>query len=91
MRKLGDHSFAVQVAALTLALDDMSPRELLRRIEAAPWKLTAPEGTDEEGRSSIEELLTTSLHGWMTRHAACSLRSARFSPPAPHRKCSRFI
>lgn len=61
--KLGDHSYGVKVAALTLALDDLSPRELLRRIEAAPWKLTAPEGSVEEGRSSIEELLTTSLHG----------------------------
>ncbi len=61
--KLGDHSFAVKVAALTLALDDLSPGELLNRIAAAPWKLTAPEGVGEEGRSSIEELLTTSLHG----------------------------
>ena len=61
--KLGDHSFAVKVAALTLALDGLTPKELLRRIEAAPWKLAAPEGSVEEGRSSIEELLTTSLHG----------------------------
>lgn len=61
--KLGDHSYAVKVAALTLALDDLSPKELLRRIEAAPWKLAVPEGSGEEGRSSIEELLTTSLHG----------------------------
>ena len=60
--KLGDHAFAVRVAGLTLALDDMSPGELLERISAAPWKLTAPDGTEEEGRTSIEDLLTTSLY-----------------------------
>jgi tetratricopeptide (TPR) repeat protein len=59
---LGDHAFAVRVAGLTLALDGMSPGELLERISAAPWKLTAPDGTEEEGRTSIEDLLTTSLY-----------------------------
>lgn len=61
--KLGDHSFAIKIAAHSLALDDLTPAELLKRIASAPWKLTAPEGSVEEGRSSIEELLTTSLHG----------------------------
>jgi tetratricopeptide (TPR) repeat protein len=61
--KLGDHTYAVKVAALTLALDGLSPRQLLERIAAAPWKLTAPEGAEEEGRTSVEELLTTSLYG----------------------------
>jgi tetratricopeptide (TPR) repeat protein len=59
---LGDHAFAVRVAGLTLTLDGMSPGELLERISAAPWKLTAPDGTEEEGRTSIEDLLTTSLY-----------------------------
>jgi len=60
--KLGDHTFAVRVAGLTLALDGMTPGELLERIEAAPWKLAAPDGMEEEGRTSIEDLLNTSLY-----------------------------
>lgn len=61
--KVGDHTYAVRVAALTLALDGLTPSALLKRISAAPWKLTAPEGVEEEGRASIEELLNTSLFG----------------------------
>lgn len=61
--KLGDHTYAVRVAGLTLALDGLSPAELLERIEAAPWKLAAPDGAEEEGRASVEELLNTSLYG----------------------------
>jgi tetratricopeptide (TPR) repeat protein len=60
--KLGDHAFAVRVAGLTLALDGLTPGELLERIEAAPWKLAAPDGMEEEGRTSIEDLLNTSLY-----------------------------
>lgn len=61
--KLGDHTYAVRVAGLTLALDGLTPGELLERIAAAPWKLAAPEGAEEEGRASVEELLNTSLYG----------------------------
>jgi tetratricopeptide (TPR) repeat protein len=61
--KLGDHTYAVRVAGLTMALDGLTPGELLDRIAIAPWKLVAPEGSEEEGRSSIEELLNTSLYG----------------------------
>jgi len=61
--KLGDHTYAVKVAALTMALDGLTPGELLERIANAPWKLAAPEGLEEEGRSSVEELLNTSLYG----------------------------
>jgi len=61
--KLGDHTYAVRVAGLTLALDGLAPTELLTRIAAAPWKLAAPEGTEEEGRSGVEDLLKTSLYG----------------------------
>jgi tetratricopeptide (TPR) repeat protein len=60
--KLGDHAFAVRVAGLTLALDGLSPGELLERISAAPWKLSAPDGTEEEGHTSIEDLLDSSLY-----------------------------
>jgi tetratricopeptide (TPR) repeat protein len=60
--KLGDHAFAVRVAGLTLALDGLTPGELLERIGSAPWKLTVPDGLEEEGRTSVEELLNTSLY-----------------------------
>ncbi len=59
--KLGDHAYAVRVAGLNLSLDGLTPGELLNRIAADPWKLAAPEGVEEEGRTSIEELLNTSL------------------------------
>jgi tetratricopeptide (TPR) repeat protein len=61
--KLGDHTYAVRLAGLTMALDGLSPAELLRRIASAPWKLAAPDGMEEEGRNSVEELLNTSLYG----------------------------
>ncbi|HEX2905521.1 MAG TPA: DUF4062 domain-containing protein, partial [Phototrophicaceae bacterium] len=48
--KLGDHAFAVRLAGLTLALDELSPGELLKRIETAPYKLAAPDGAEDEGR-----------------------------------------
>lgn len=60
--KLGDHAFAVRLAGLTLALDDLTPAELLKRIEAAPYKLAAPDGSEDEGRASVEDLLAASLY-----------------------------
>lgn len=60
--KLGDHAFAVRLAGLTMALDELTPGELLKRVEAAPYKLAAPDGAADEGRRSVEDLLTASLY-----------------------------
>lgn len=60
-QQLGDHAYAVRLAGLTLALDALRPAELLERISAAPYKLAAPEGVEDEGRASVEDLLHASL------------------------------
>ncbi|NWG17994.1 MAG: tetratricopeptide repeat protein [Chloroflexi bacterium] len=60
--KLGDHVFAVRLAGLTMALDELTPGELLKRFEDAPYKLAAPDGMADEGRRSVEDLLTASLY-----------------------------
>lgn len=60
-QQLGDHAYAVRLAGLTLALDGLRPAALLERISAAPYKLAAPEGAEDEGRASVEDLLHTSL------------------------------
>ncbi len=60
--KLGDHAFAVRLAGLTMALDGLTPGELLERIGSAPWTLAAPDGAEEEGRGSFEDLLKASMY-----------------------------
>lgn len=60
--KLGNHAFAVRVAGMTLALDDLTPGELLTRIAAEPHKLAIPEDYVEEGQANIEDLLSASLY-----------------------------
>ncbi|MBZ0278077.1 MAG: tetratricopeptide repeat protein, partial [Anaerolineae bacterium] len=61
-QKLGNHAFAVRVAGMTLALDDLMPGELLERIAAEPHKLAVPEDYVEEGQTNIEDLLNASLY-----------------------------
>ena len=58
---LGDSPFALRVAGKTLAVDEITPAELRRRIQAAPHSLAMPEDFAEEGRSSITQLLDASL------------------------------
>jgi tetratricopeptide (TPR) repeat protein len=60
--KLGNHAFAVRVAGMTLALDDLTPNELLTRIAAEPHKLAIPDDYVEEGQANIEDLLNASLY-----------------------------
>lgn len=60
-RQLGYHAFALEVAGKTLKVDHISPRDLLRRIAAAPHALAMPGAFAEEGRTSITELLNASL------------------------------
>ncbi len=61
-RQVGYHAFALEVAGKTLKVDQIRPRELLRRIETAPHAMAMPQDFAEEGRTSITELLTASLY-----------------------------
>jgi tetratricopeptide (TPR) repeat protein len=60
--QVGYHAFALEVAGKTLKVDQIRPRELLRRIETAPHEMAMPQDFAEEGRTSITELLTASLY-----------------------------
>jgi tetratricopeptide (TPR) repeat protein len=60
--QVGYHAFALEVAGKTLKVDQIRPRELLRRIETAPHTMAMPQDFAEEGRTSITELLTASLY-----------------------------
>ena len=59
---LGDHAFAVRIAGITLAVDGISPQELLERIKDAPHVLKIPSEFAEAGRESITSLLSVSLN-----------------------------
>lgn len=60
-RQLGYHAFALEVAGKTLKVDQIEPGELMRRLADAPHSLVMPEDFAEEGRTSINELMTASL------------------------------
>jgi len=56
---LGDHPFAVRLAAATMAVEGTGPDALRSRIAAAPHTLTAPDG--DGGLWSVASLLESSL------------------------------
>jgi tetratricopeptide (TPR) repeat protein len=58
---LGYHAFALEIAGKTLKVYDISPSELLHRIEKAPHDLTVPAGFGELGRKGIKSLLDASI------------------------------
>lgn len=58
---LGYHAFALEIAGKTLKVYDMTPGDLLKRIEEAPHDLQMPSGFGELGRSGIKSLLDASI------------------------------
>lgn len=58
---LGHHSFALEIASKSLKVYQLSPTELLRRIEAAPHDLSMPANFGELGRTGIKSLLDASV------------------------------
>jgi DNA-binding SARP family transcriptional activator len=58
---LGDHAFAVRMAGITLAVDGISPRDLLERVKDAPHALKVPAEFAETGHESVSSLLSVSL------------------------------
>lgn len=58
---LGDHTFALRIAGLTLAVDEQTPKQLLGAITDNPHTLKLPTNFAEEGRDSFSSLLNISL------------------------------
>ncbi len=58
---LGDHPFALRLAAAKLKHDRLSPPQLLAQLANAPHALQAPQGWRETGRESVSALLQASL------------------------------
>jgi tetratricopeptide (TPR) repeat protein len=58
---LGDHAFAIRLAGMIMALDSLSPGDMLARI-SDPSQITAPDGVADEGRASVEDLLQASIY-----------------------------
>jgi DNA-binding SARP family transcriptional activator len=58
---LGDHAFALRIAGITLAVDELTPELLLGRIAKAPHTLKIPLESPEAGRESVAALLSASL------------------------------
>lgn len=58
---LGNHAFALEIAGKTLKVYEMSPADLLLRIEKSPHDLTVPAGFGELGRQGIKSLLDASI------------------------------
>jgi tetratricopeptide (TPR) repeat protein len=59
---LGYHAFALEIASKTLKVYDISPGELLQRIEDAPHDLAMPANFGELGRTGIKPLLDASIN-----------------------------
>ncbi len=61
-RLVGYHPFTLEIAGKTLLVDELTPGELLRRIDETPHLMKMPEGFAEEGRDSVKKLLDDSVN-----------------------------
>ena len=59
---LGHHAFALEIASKTLKAYDLTPSELLQRIQDAPHDLAMPANFGELGRTGIKPLLDASIN-----------------------------
>jgi tetratricopeptide (TPR) repeat protein len=58
---LGHHAFALEIAGRMMKVHDLSPGELLQRIQDTPHDLNMPAGYGELGRTGIKALMDTSV------------------------------
>lgn len=58
---LGYHAFALEIASKTLKVYQLTPGELLQRVEHAPHDLSMPANYGELGRTGVKSLLDTSI------------------------------
>jgi tetratricopeptide (TPR) repeat protein len=59
---LGYHAFALEIAAKTIKVDDMSPGELLSRIQAAPRGMFASYDLFDPNQKNVGNMLEVSLN-----------------------------
>ena len=62
-RLVGLHPFTLEIAGKTLLVDELTPGDLLRRIDDTPHLMKMPEGFAEDGRESVQKLLDDSISG----------------------------
>ena len=70
-RLVGFHPFTLEIAGKTLLVDELTPRELLRRIDDTPHLMKMPEDFAEAGRDSVQKLLDDSVSSLEFAGAAC--------------------
>jgi tetratricopeptide (TPR) repeat protein len=58
---LGHHAFALEIAGRMMKVHDLSPAELVQRIQDTPHDLNMPAGYGELGRTGIKALMDTSV------------------------------
>jgi tetratricopeptide (TPR) repeat protein len=58
---LGNHAFALEIAGKSLKVYNLTPDELVQRVQDAPHDLAMPAGFGDLGRKSIKSLLDTSI------------------------------
>ena len=61
-KTLGYHAYAVEIAGKTLNVDQLTPAELLDKIEATPHDLNVPNDLSAPDRRSIANLIEVSLN-----------------------------
>ncbi|MEO8394354.1 MAG: protein kinase, partial [Chloroflexota bacterium] len=59
-RLVGFHPFTLEIAGKTLLVDELTPGDLLRRVDDTPHLMKMPEGFAEDGRESVQKLLDDS-------------------------------
>jgi tetratricopeptide (TPR) repeat protein len=60
-KELGYHPYALEIAGVTLEVDDLKPDALREQIADAPHDVSMPEDFAEEGRESVKKLLDRSF------------------------------
>lgn len=60
--KLGDNTFALRIAGMTMHVDNLSAAKLLEQIELAPHELKVPLGFHNEYEESIASVIDVSLN-----------------------------
>jgi serine/threonine protein kinase len=80
---LGYHAFATEIAGNILLVDQLTPRQLLQRVQWMPHQMQMPDGGSETGRDSVHDLLEESYENLPTAEKEVFLAlGALFSPSA---------
>ena len=90
--RLGNLAFAVYVAGQVLAIDDLTPKELLSLINTEPYNLELPMDFAGEGYRSVADLLNVSLSRLEPEAQAAFLGfGAFFSPTVTPDLLARYM